>query len=117
MNELRSYRDRFGRRISLTYERWSGHILILHPEMKALEHLVRRAIIHPDLIAVDRDYPNREVFYTLNVAGTLGNRHVKVCVEFRSKELEDKMTEGIVVTAYITRQMKRGETPIWQRES
>jgi hypothetical protein len=105
--------DVFGRQVVLSSERWENHILRLHPEMSELFVLIEQVLSAPDLVMIDRDDPNRESYYLLGVAGRDLNRHVKVCVEFPSGG-SGHQPIGSVVTAYISRDIKKGETLKWQ---
>ena len=116
MTELLRCNDYFGRLVVLTESRWNEHILIDHAEMASLQGVIEDTLVDPDLVNYDRDFADREVFYKLEAGGTSGNRHIKVCVEYRRRSPSSK-PEGRIITAYITRNVKRGEATKWRRET
>lgn len=66
----------------------------------------KKALVKPDFINHDRQFGNRECFYAI---GTPYNpqRLFKVVVEFDDEEI------GIVVTAYPSRNIPKGERHKW----
>lgn len=108
--------DRFGRVVVLTNQRWHQHILIDHAEMRELLSAVEQCIEDPDQVNLDADFAERESFYRFSVAGSRGDRHVKVCIEYSGID-GSSAADGYVVTAYVTRAVKDGEAEKWRSKS
>ncbi len=98
----------------LTAARWNDHIRLDHGEMATKLDLIELAVREPDVINYDVSLMHRENFYLLEVTGSQGNRHVKVCVEFGT-DPETGAEIGEVITAYVTHSVKTKEVPKWRR--
>lgn len=92
MDEPKTIRDREGREIILSPERWQ-HIVSGHPEIKAYGQEVRRAVESPTAILSGRD-PGEEWLY---LEGAGPSRWLKVVVVFDSAE------RGRIITAFARR--------------
>lgn len=75
---------------------------------------IERAIIDPDQVNQDVEFHTREVYYLFSVAGTRGNRHVKVCVEY-TEDVAPYGDGGQVITAYVTHSVKSSEVLKWRK--
>lgn len=117
MAEILRCRDRRGRTIVLTYERWTGHILPEHAELSGNLDSVRQVLEDPYCVMLDRDFPNRENFYRpFTLPRPFDRTYLKVCVEFGTSQGTSGV-HGHVVTAYSTLTIKSGENQKWSRLS
>jgi len=98
---LFTVKDPLGQEVRLTENCYKFHILLEHPELSDVNQIAE-AIELPDFIAQDAVNPQRLVYYRTYQAQP--RRWIKVVVE-----------QGEVVTAYIVRRLKKGETIRWQR--
>ena len=89
MTSPRTSRDPRGREIVLTGERWE-HIMEGHPELKAHQEEVLRAVEAPSQTAPGRE-PDEEWFYRTHVGPS---RWLKVVVVF------DSAGGGRIITAF-----------------
>jgi hypothetical protein len=89
---LREIRDRDGRVVLLSAERWR-HIVSGHPEIEAYEAEVRRAVESPTAILPGRE-PDEEWLY---LEGVGPSRWLKVVVIF------DSAGSGRIITAFARR--------------
>jgi hypothetical protein len=99
-------KDRWGRTVALTEEDWE-HVLEGHPELVHERAFVLATIAYPDFVVCDATHANRENFYPIidwKPDGT-PRRFFKVCVEYVS-------AGGRVITAFRSRDRKRGETQL-----
>ncbi len=87
--------------VRLTENCYKFHILQAHPELTDVSQ-ISKAIASPDLIAQDAIDLQRQVYY--RTYQTHPKRWLKVVVAHRE-----------VVTAYRVRQLKKGETVLWQQ--
>jgi hypothetical protein len=92
MDEPRKMRDRQGREVLLSDERWR-HIVSAHPEIKAYEEEVRRAVESPTARLAGRE-PDEEWLY---LEGAGPSRWLKVVVVFNSEG------GGRIITAFARR--------------
>ena len=75
---------------------------------------IERVIIDPDQVNQDSEFHNREVYYLFSVAGTRGNRHIKLCVEY-ADDVSTYDDAGQVITAYVTHSIKSSEVLKWRK--
>ena len=95
--------DPRGRTVVCSEDRWLWHIVELHGSMAGRENEVMEALESPSIgIYSDADFDDREIYYLRRK-----NNYLKVVVKF------DDDDRGEVVTAFITRHLKSGETLIW----
>ena len=99
-------RDGFDRSIQLTDER-VAHIL-QHPEMVGLEAQIEAVLQSPAEVRVSRSDETVQLFYEFYAQTMLGEKWLCVVVKYFSKD-------AFVVTAYLTNQLKAGET-IWPKK-
>lgn len=92
MDDPLEMRDRQGREISLSLERWE-HIISGHPEIESFETEIRRAVEAPTAILSGRD-ADEEWLY---LEGAGPSRWLKVVVVFNSAE------RGRIITAFARR--------------
>lgn len=92
MDEPQTIRDREGREVLLSPERWQ-HIVSGHPEIEVYEQEVRRAVESPTTALPGRE-PGEEWLY---LEGTGPSRWLKVVVVFDSAE------RGRIITAFARR--------------
>lgn len=106
--------DRWKRTVVLPEVNWEGKILLDHPELIGNELAIEQALVAPDILTIDRDYPDREVCYRRGVLPPPDHdRYLKVCVGFRSSA--DGEVGGRIITAYAIRYVKPGERIKWRR--
>ena len=104
MAELLRCVDAWGRTVTLSDAQWHGHIIVAHPEVRALLGRLREALESPTTVTHDTNHADRENFYT----AARGPLLLKVCVEY----VYGKMT-GAIVTAYLTNRVKPTERVQW----
>lgn len=92
MDELQKIRDRQGRDVLLSPERWR-HIVNGHPEIEVYEQEIRRAVESPTAVLSGRE-PGEEWLY---LEGAGPSRWLKVVVAFDSAE------RGRIITAFARR--------------
>lgn len=92
MDEPKTIRDREGREILLSPERWQ-HIVSGHPEIEFYEQEVRRAVESPTTVLEGRE-PGEEWLY---LEGAGPSRWLKVVVAF------DNAERGRIITAFARR--------------
>lgn len=92
MDEPQRIRDREGREVLLSPERWQ-HIVSGHPEIEVYEQEIRRAVESPTAILPGRE-PDEEWLY---LEGAGPSRWLKVVVVFDSEE------SGRIITAFARR--------------
>lgn len=100
-----------GIRIVCTEEQWSIHILPARKrsgwtEDDDWEASIIRALERPFMIAQDRDYEDRNVYYYMPGMPGENTMYFKVCVKFF-------VDHGEVITAFETNNAKSGEKVIW----
>lgn len=77
-----------------------------HPEMENYWTELPNLLSSPDKLFRDRDYPNRVVFYKDERKRLLGKaKFLRVVIEIGRERNE-------LVTFYLTRRLKQGETPL-----
>lgn len=103
---MKIVRDCFDRVVRLTDER-IGHIL-QHAEMVEMEAEIEHVLQNPTEVRISRSDDTVELFYEFYAATRVGGKWLCVVV----KSLAD---DAFVVTAYLTNQMKTGET-IWPKK-
>ncbi len=91
-----------GYRVALTRDRWREIIRFKHPAMAGNETAVRACLATPEVVRQSMNAPEVHMYYR-----KLGRRYL--CVVVAQSEQEDRF----VVTAYFTRNIKRG-TEIWK---
>lgn len=92
MNKPQKIRDRQGRDVLLSPERWQ-HIVSAHPEMGACEKEIRRAVESPTTVLAGRE-PDEEWLY---LEGAGPSRWLKVVVAF------DSESRGRIITSFARR--------------
>lgn len=103
-------KDRDGDPVRCDAKSWKRKIAREHPELAGCERHVAEAIEQPDLIFRDRDYPDRRVFLKL---GTVRPKfYLRVVVEYA---LIRGSFKGRVVTAFLTPDLREGDTLLWVR--
>ncbi len=103
---MKSIRDCFGRAVRLTDERMA-HIL-RHQEMAGMEAEVERTLQSPAEVRVSRSDSTVQLFYEFYARTRLGGKWLCVVVKYPHDD-------AFVVTAYLTDQLKVGET-IWPKK-
>jgi len=103
---MKLIRDCFGRSVRLTDER-TAHIL-QHQEMADMEAEIERVLQSPAEVRVSRSDNTVQLFYEFYAQTRVGGKWLCVVVKY----LPD---DGFVVTAYLTDQLKAGET-IWPKK-
>ena len=100
---MKIIRDCFGRSVRLTNER-SAHIL-RHQEMAGMEAEIERVLQSPAEVRVSRSDHTVHLFYEFYGQTLVGGKWLCVVVKYPPDD-------GFVVTAYLTDQLKAGDT-IW----
>jgi hypothetical protein len=114
MAELLRCVDRWYREIVLYEDTWYDKIMaqrpILAPHLGRIEGILR----NPDVVTFDIDHPGGENFYRLAaLPSPLDRSYFKICVRFRATQ--DETVVGVIVTAFPTFRIKRGETIRWRK--
>lgn len=102
---MRTIRDCFGHIVRLTDERLE-HILG-HPEMKGLGAEIERVLIQPQTVIRSRWDHGVRLFYEFYAQTIVGGKWLCVVVKYLPED-------AFVVTAYLTDQLKGGET-LWPK--
>lgn len=106
--------DRWKRTVVLPEENWEGKILHDHIELLGNELAIEQTLVDPDILTIDRDYADREVYYRWGVLPPPDHDgYLKVCVGFRT--LADGGVIGRIITAYAIPHVKPGERIKWRR--
>jgi hypothetical protein len=92
MDKPQKIRDRHGRDVLLSLERWQ-HIISAHPEIEACEEKIRRAVESPTTVLAGRE-PDEEWLY---LEGAGPSRWLKVVVVF------DGEGRGRIITSFARR--------------
>jgi hypothetical protein len=100
--------DPRGKRIICSRDQWFSHILVSREQCgwnseDDWESEIIKAIEKPMMIAQDRDFINRNVYYFIPGRNAY---YLKVCVKFEKEY-------GEVITAFETNNVKRGEKVLW----
>ena len=103
---MKVIRDCLGRSVRLTDER-IAHIL-QHPEMVGMEAEIDRVLQTPAEVRISRSDETVQLFYEYYARTRVGGKWLCVVVKYPS-------ADGFVVTAYLTDQLKAGET-IWPKK-
>jgi hypothetical protein len=103
---MKVIRDCFGRLVRLTDER-IAHIL-KHPEMAGMEAKIVRVLEAPSEVRLSRFDESVQLFYEYYLRTGVGGKWLCVVVKYPPDD-------GFVVTAYLTDQLKAGET-IWPKK-
>ncbi len=103
---MKVIRDCFGRSVRPTDERMA-HIL-LHQEMVGMEAENEQVLQSPAEVRVSRSDQTVQLFYEYYARTRVGGKWLCAVVKYLS-------SDGFVVTAYLTDQLKAGET-IWPKK-
>ena len=103
---MKIIRDCFGRSVRLTDER-TAHIL-QHQEMAEMEAEIERVLQAPAEVRVSRSDNTVQLFYEFYARMLVGGKWLCVVVKYPPDD-------AFVVTAYLTDQLKAGET-IWPKK-
>jgi len=103
---MKIIRDCFGRSVRLTDER-IAHIL-QHPELAGLEEEISLVLQSPAEVRVSRSDKTVQLFYEYYARTRVGGKWLCVVVKYPPDD-------AFVVTAYLTDQLKPGET-IWPKK-
>ena len=100
---MKIVRDCFGRSVRLTDERM-GHVL-QHQEMAGMAQEIERVLQSPAEVRVSRSDQAVRLFYEFYARTMVGGKWLCVVVKYATED-------AFMVTAYLTDQLKAGET-IW----
>jgi hypothetical protein len=103
---MKIIRDCFGRSVRLTDER-TAHIL-QHQEMAEMEAEIERVLQSPAEVRVSRSDNTVQLFYEFYAQTRVGGKWLCIVVKYSPDD-------AFVVTAYLTDQIKAGET-IWPKK-
>ena len=103
---MKVIRDCFGRSVRLTDER-IAHIL-QHPELAEMEEEISRVLRAPAEVRVSRSDETVQLFYEYYAKTRVGGKWLCVVVKYPPDD-------AFVVTAYLTDQLKPGET-VWPKK-
>lgn len=98
---MKIVRDCFGRTVRLTEEQIAH--LLQHPEMAGMEGEIERVLESPREVRVSRSDDTVQLFYEFYVQTRVGGKWLCVVVKYPPGD-------GFMVTAYLTDQLKPGET-------
>ncbi len=101
---MKYFQDRFGRKVRLTNERLQ-HILE-HPEMLDAENKIEETLLFPQCVIRDGDDSNVWLYY---------RSYMPPQKSFLLVIVKVSNGEGFVITAFIVKNMRKGET-IWQAD-
>lgn len=105
--------DRWGREITLTLANWTNHVLMRHSELAPHLPALEATLTNPEYVMHDVGNENRENFYGSGLLPPPYARLLlKVCVEFRRLEGDDRVT-GRVATAFPIPVVSRREVQKW----
>ncbi len=99
--------DPRGYTVLLRDSRWSGHILLDHPDMAQELAAVQSAIERPDSIHQSVRFLNRQCYYRQGAVARFPRLLVKVVVEMHGQDPAD------VRTAHLIPGITPGETRVW----
>jgi hypothetical protein len=117
MSDIVRCSDQWGRTIVLSGDRWSGKILLDHPEMIGNEDCIEKTLTEPYCVYFDKERKDVEVFYRPFVLPPpFQQSWLKVCVRFRAKFL-GAGNEGEVLTAFSTDRVHPDEEEKWPCQS
>jgi len=100
------FRDRFGRKIELTEERWQ-HIVKEHPEVEKLKGIIGEVLSDPDYVKRSKRDNNVELFYKVET-DLYKSKFLLVVIKVNAR--------CFILTAYITDMIKKGGT-IYDKQS
>ncbi len=103
---MKVIRDCFGRSVRLTDER-VAHVL-QHQEMAGMAQEIERVLQSPTEVRVSRSDEAVRLFYEFYAKTMVGGKWLCVVVKYDPED-------AFVVTAYLTDQLKAGET-IWPKK-
>jgi len=103
---MKVIRDCFGRSVRLTDERLA-HIL-QHQELAGMEEAISRALQTPIEVRVSRSDETVQLFYEYYAKTRVGGKWLCVVVKYPAED-------AFVVTAYLTDQLKPGES-VWPKK-
>ena len=103
---MKVIRDCFGRSVRLTDER-IAHIL-QHPELAGMEEEISRVVQAPVEVRISRSDETVQLFYEYYARMRVGGKWLCVVVKYPPDN-------AFVVTAYLTDQLKPGET-LWPKK-
>ena len=103
---MKTIRDCFGRSVRLTDER-VAHIL-QHQEMAGMERAIEHVLSTPAEVRVSRSDKTVGLFYQFYAETRVGEKWLCVVVKYQ-------LDDAFVVTAYLTDQLKPGDT-IWPKK-
>ena len=103
---MKVIRDCFGRSVRLTDER-IAHIL-QHPELAGMEEEISRVVQAPVEVRISRSDETVQLFYEYYARMRVGGKWLCVVVKY-------PRDNAFVVTAYLTDQLKPGET-LWPKK-
>ena len=100
--------DCFGFHVVCDVTAWFGHILVNRPAMAGYEQEVIRALTDPIEVYIDRDHPDRRLFYAItNKAPTaLGLGYIVAVVQYQSRR---NRVRAFVNTAFTSQRIRRGD--------
>lgn len=102
---MKIIRDCFGRSVRLTDER-VAHIL-QHQEMTDMAQEIERVLQSPTEVRISRSDESVRLFYEFYAKTMVGGKWLCVVVKYAAED-------AFVVTAYLTDQLKAGDT-IWPK--
>jgi len=102
-------KDRNGITVSCSRECWVKHIAI-HAEMNGQQGVIKAIISSPSSEYQDAHHVDRRSLYKRLVLNKIGNTLIKISIRYSSQMGRER---GIVMTAYATDKVKRGEVWLW----
>lgn len=106
--------DRWSRRVIAREHRWDSHIVAEHPEMLDDYGEVEATIRNPEFVNFDATRPQTDVFYrTIEPPHPYAGYYCKVVVRYGPGNVAGTITDGEVVTAFVTNKVRKGEQHKW----
>jgi hypothetical protein len=87
---------------------WQSKVVRDHPEIEGREREVESAVVDPEIVLQDRDYPDRKH----HIRRTPDGLYLKVVAAYAYM---DGVAEGTVVTAFLQSRLRRGDTILYVR--
>lgn len=106
--------DQWRRRVIAREHRWHSHVVAEHPELRDGHGEVETSIRTPEFVNLDATRPNTEVFYrTIEPPHPYAGYYCKVVVRYGPGNMAGGVTDGEVVTAFVTNKVRKGEQRKW----
>ncbi|MCL4509679.1 MAG: PBECR2 nuclease fold domain-containing protein [Bacteroidetes bacterium] len=99
--------DPEGAQVACEESRWQEHVLRNRPFMEKYQDFVKKTIQDPDFINLDKDFPNRQLYYKYKRKEKDKKVYMKVVVQTGTNPY-------FVVTAFLAN-IRKGDPLKWQK--